>query len=62
MVIQPASAEEWEPYLLPEKQIASFTRNGFITGIRILDEERVEILNNELARFQTLTSEERALF
>ena len=51
MVIQPASAKEWEPYLIPEKQIASVTRNGFITGIRILDEERVEILNNELARF-----------
>ncbi len=62
MFKQPSTAEEWEPYMLSEEQIALFNKNGFISGIKILNEEQVDLLNKELASFQSLTDQERSLF
>lgn len=46
----PKSRQEWDRYRLTEEQIAFFDENGYLPGIRLLDEEQVERLNEELAR------------
>ena len=59
---QPKTPKEWEQYVLSEDQIAFFEKHGFISGIRILSDEQVDMLNNELVRLQSPTAEERELF
>src|SRR5579862_9443676 len=62
MFEQPQTAEDWEQYILTEEQIQSFAKNGFISGIKIMTEEQVDVLNEELIKLQSLTAEERELF
>ncbi|MDH7461749.1 phytanoyl-CoA dioxygenase family protein [Chitinophagaceae bacterium 26-R-25] len=59
---QPSTAAEWEQYMLTEEQVKSFEENGFISGIKILTEEQVDLLNNELVKLQSVTPEEKKLF
>ena len=59
---QPKSAAEWEQYVLTEEQVQSFQENGFISGIKILSEDQVGLLNEELVRLQSLNDEEKKLF
>jgi ectoine hydroxylase-related dioxygenase (phytanoyl-CoA dioxygenase family) len=59
---QPTSASEWEQYVLSEEQIKSFEENGFISGIQILTEDQVDILNQELIQLQSVSAEEKKLF
>ncbi|MBK9571087.1 MAG: phytanoyl-CoA dioxygenase family protein [Chitinophagaceae bacterium] len=44
----PASPEEWKQYELSEEQVHSFRKNGFVSGIRLLDEKQVEKIRAEL--------------
>lgn len=44
----PTSKAEWERYALSEEQIAFFNENGYLQGLRMLDEEQIEILREEL--------------
>ncbi len=44
----PESAEEWDQYRLHEDQVAFFHEFGYLSGIRILNEEQIAVLNNEL--------------
>lgn len=46
---QPANKEEWEKYRLSEEQIAFYHKNGYVSGIKLLEEWQVEKLNEELA-------------
>lgn len=62
MFEQPKSAKDWEQYMLTEEQIQSFTKNGFVNGIKIMTEEQVDILNAELIKLQSVTTEEKELF
>ena len=59
---QPSTKKEWEPYMLSEEQIELFNRDGYITGIQILDDQQVEVLREELTRLQSLKEDERSLF
>lgn len=59
---QPATAAEWEQYVLTEDQIRSFEEYGFVSGIKIMDEEQVDQLNEELVKLQSASGEERKLF
>ncbi|SMO49510.1 Ectoine hydroxylase-related dioxygenase, phytanoyl-CoA dioxygenase (PhyH) family [Solitalea koreensis] len=59
---QPKNAKEWEQYMLAEEQIASFSNNGFVSGIKIMTDEQVDILNEELLRLHSLNTEEKGLF
>jgi len=59
---QPASAEEWEQYMLTEEQVASFQKQGFVSGIKILTHEQVDLLNNELVKLQSIDEEGKKLF
>lgn len=47
---QPTTYEEWKPYILTEDRIRHFKEYGFIKGIRILNDEQIEILRNELKK------------
>jgi hypothetical protein len=44
----PASQEEWERYRLSDEQTQFFNENGYLAGIKILGDEQVERLRDEL--------------
>ncbi|MBS0027650.1 phytanoyl-CoA dioxygenase family protein [Chitinophaga sp. 22321] len=62
MFDQPANAAEWEQYMLTEAQVRFFHENGYISGIKILNEHHVDRLNEELLKLQSVTAEEKQLF
>jgi ectoine hydroxylase-related dioxygenase (phytanoyl-CoA dioxygenase family) len=45
----PATADEWKQYRLTDKQVDFFNKNGFVRGIKLLDDRQVEKIKNELA-------------
>jgi hypothetical protein len=45
----PDTPEEWKEYELSNEQVESFRTNGFLSGIKLLDEKQVEKIRNELA-------------
>lgn len=45
----PSSAAEWKQYELSEAQVQQFNQDGFISGIRLLEDEQVKRLQVELA-------------
>jgi len=59
---QPGSAKEWEQYMLTEEQVRSFEGNGFVSGIQILTDKQVDLLNEELVKLQAVSIEEKKLF
>jgi ectoine hydroxylase-related dioxygenase (phytanoyl-CoA dioxygenase family) len=44
----PETKAEWEKYRLSDEQIEFFNENGYLKGVRILDDEQVETLRDEL--------------
>ena len=46
---QPGSKEEWEQYRLSKEQVDFFNENGYVSGIKLLEEWQVDALNAELA-------------
>lgn len=58
----PQSAEEWEKYRLTEEQVGFYHENGYLPGVRILNEEQVEKLRGELAAFFEPDHEGRELW
>lgn len=59
---QPKTAKEWKQHMLTDEQVASFQEHGFVSGIKILTEEQVGILNEELVKLQSSNEEEKKLF
>lgn len=45
---RPASRDEWDQYKLSPEQVEAFRRDGFLTGIRLLNDDQVEALRGEL--------------
>ena len=45
---QPASAAEWDAYRLSDAQVRFFHDNGYVAGVRVLDEAQVDALQAEL--------------
>ena len=37
-------AADWDKYCLSREQVEFFNENGYLQGIRILDDEQIEIL------------------
>lgn len=58
----PQSPEEWEPYRLTGEQISFFNEEGYLSGIKMLDEEQVAQLNEELDRLMDPTHPLHSLF
>lgn len=45
----PGTAEEWQQYRLTNEQIEFFHTNGYLAGIRLLNDEQIEALRAESA-------------
>lgn len=45
----PQSETEWEQYKLKQEQIDFFNENGFLAGVKMLDENQIEIIRKEMA-------------
>jgi len=39
----PTSKEEWEQYRLTEDQVAHFQEYGYLAGVKLLNDEQVEV-------------------
>src|SRR5689334_13463262 len=44
----PSSKQEWEQYKLLQDQIDFFHENGFLAGVKMLDEKQIDFLKNEI--------------
>jgi len=49
MFQQPKTAEGWDQYKLSDEQLAHFQEFGYVSGIKLLEEWQVDLLNQELA-------------
>lgn len=58
----PVNAEEWSRYWLRDDQVQFFHEKGYLSGIRILDDDQVEQLREELKDLMNPTSEGHSLF
>ncbi|MBL7724414.1 MAG: phytanoyl-CoA dioxygenase family protein [Chitinophagaceae bacterium] len=45
----PVSPEEWKQYELSNEQIDFFKKNGFLSGVKLLDEEQINVIRGELS-------------
>jgi hypothetical protein len=48
MFVYPSSKEQWDKYRLTEEQVRFFKENGFLAGVKMLDDKQVEHLKKEL--------------
>ena len=62
MFNQPQSPEEWRQYFLSKDQIEFYKENGYLSGIKILTEDQVDFLNEELANLTPITVKRKELF
>jgi ectoine hydroxylase-related dioxygenase (phytanoyl-CoA dioxygenase family) len=58
----PLTAENFEKFRLSEEQIEFFHENGYLTGIRILEDEQIEKLRNELEELMSPAQTDNPLF
>jgi len=45
----PTSKSDWEKFKLTDEQVLFFSENGFLAGIKMLDDAQVNFLRNELS-------------
>jgi ectoine hydroxylase-related dioxygenase (phytanoyl-CoA dioxygenase family) len=45
----PSTAAEWQRYRLSDEQVRFFHENGYLTGVRMLDDAQIEALRHDLA-------------
>ncbi len=46
---QPKSREEWDQYRLTDEQVAHFHEFGYLSGIKLLEDDQIEVLRSQLA-------------
>ena len=54
--------EEWEQYRLAQEQVEFFHENGYLAGIRVLNDAQIEALRGELEQMMNPAHPGRALF
>jgi len=59
---RPSSDGEWEKYKLTQEQIDFFNENGFLAGVKMLDEKQINLLRNELAEVADTSHPGHGLF
>ena len=59
---RPATLEDWDQYRLTQDQIEFFHANGYLAGIRLLNDEQIETLRAELAELIDPAHPGHALF
>ncbi len=62
MFPMPATMADWNKYLLTMEQVKSFDENGFLAGIKMLDDEQIKILKNELGELADPKHKGNSLF
>ena len=45
---QPKSREEWDQYRLSDEQVAHFHEYGYLSGIKLLEDDQIEVLRSQL--------------
>ncbi|MBT8294476.1 MAG: phytanoyl-CoA dioxygenase family protein [Eudoraea sp.] len=45
---QPKSREEWDQYRLTDEQVAHFHEYGYLAGIKLLEDDQIEVLRQHL--------------
>jgi ectoine hydroxylase-related dioxygenase (phytanoyl-CoA dioxygenase family) len=58
----PAHKQEWQQYRLRDEQVEAFHRDGFLAGVQVLDDHRVEALCAELAELMEPSHPSHQLF
>jgi ectoine hydroxylase-related dioxygenase (phytanoyl-CoA dioxygenase family) len=58
----PATVEVWNSYKLSNEQVDFFNKNGYLSGIKMLDEKQIEKIKNELAEIANPKHPGHALF
>jgi hypothetical protein len=47
----PVAPDQWASYRLTDEQIGFYEQNGYLSGIRVLSDEQVDLLRAELDEF-----------
>ena len=58
----PASKHDWVKYRLSSEQVEFFHENGFLSNVKLLDHDQVEVLRNELAEVANVNHPGHHLF
>jgi ectoine hydroxylase-related dioxygenase (phytanoyl-CoA dioxygenase family) len=58
----PSSEADWEQYKLTQAQIDFFHENGYLAGVKMLDQQQVEFLKNEITQLADADHEGHGLF
>src|ERR1700693_1352054 len=56
------SSTDWEQYRLSKEQVEFFHENGYLKGVRILSDDQVDVLREELERLMDPAHPGRHLF
>lgn len=62
MFLTPKSDEEWQEYRLSDEQVEFFHEHGYVSGIKLLNEEQIDQLNRELAEVMDPNHPDHDLF
>lgn len=49
---QPQTKEEWDQYKLTDEQVAHYNEFGYLSGIKLLEDWQIDVLNKELSEIQ----------
>lgn len=58
----PSTPKEWEAYKLSEEQVQFYKEHGYLSGIKLLDEDQVDVLRKELSEIVDPQHPGNALF
>ena len=58
----PSSKQDWEQYKLSDEQISFFNKNGFLSGVKMLEEEQISFLQNELSEIADMNHPGHSLY
>jgi ectoine hydroxylase-related dioxygenase (phytanoyl-CoA dioxygenase family) len=58
----PEKKSDWEQFLLSKEQVDFFNNNGYLTGVKMLDEDQVQKLRNELSELADVNHPGHHLF
>ena len=59
---RPASPREWRAHSLTAEQVSFYKENGYVAGIRVLNDEQIEALRGELTALMDPALEAKQLF
>src|SRR5204863_6313412 len=58
----PSDKQEWDKYKLSNNQVDFFQRNGYLAGIKMLDDWQINLLRNELGELGDVNHPGHELF